>query len=74
VVTLRPGSYLLHEDAARQQQVYLVRAGRQWALRLVEEGEVLLERSIDDAADDLILQESGRLLVLELMTPAGGVQ
>lgn len=72
--TLQPGSYLLHEDVARQQQVYLVRAGRQWALRLVEDGEVLLERSIDDAADDLILQENGRLLVLELMTPAGGVQ
>jgi hypothetical protein len=70
----RDQAYLLHEDVARRQQVYLVRARRQWALRLVEDGEVLLERCVDDAADALILQESGRLLALELLTPAGGVQ
>jgi len=61
-------------DDADGERVELVRAPDGGTVRLRVDGDVLLERRVREAADDMLRQADGRFDACLWMTPHGGVQ
>ena len=71
MVSRRRTLVIYDEDGER---VELVRTPEGWTVRLLVDGDVLLERGAREADDDLLRQADGRFEAFVWMAPQGGVQ